>query len=52
MEQQQEDKRDENEAQEFLLQLVVTEEQRAVIEALFGHNNWDYKEVWTERGIW
>lgn len=35
----------EQEAERFMLQLVVTEEQRAVIEALFGHFDWDYQEV-------
>ena len=36
---------DEDESPQFVVQLVVTEEQRAVIEALFGHNDWEYREV-------
>lgn len=35
----------EEEPSQFVVQLLVTEEQRAVIEALFGHNDWEYKEV-------
>ena len=33
------------EQDKFTVQLVVTEEQRSVIEALFGHYNWKYQEV-------
>ena len=33
-----------------VVQLVVTEEQGSVIEAVFGHYNWNYQEV--EKAAW
>ena len=33
------------EEEKFVLSILVTNEQKLVIEALFGHNNWDFTEV-------
>ena len=33
------------EEEKFVLSILVTNEQKRVIEALFGHNNWDFTEV-------